>query len=285
MRTLPLNCSLTVGTPHLAVGLSLLLDPDCNVLDQLSDKARQEFRFLCVSMILGTDLAVHFEQLAQFQVKIEAGFQLQGENNDLNIFLANLLHAADLGSTARPPPLYYNWMQRVFGEFFRQGAEQKVRGLEVTPFMDREKASITKAQQGFIKYICQPVFQAMVRVAARDRSADASVARDRVLLALALLAPLHPLSTLPHMTPLHTPPATLPAAPQVGCIPAVETPVQNCLKNIEMLKTIEEAGFSTDEIMAKALRELMPAAWGSTPEMPTPSLEGGVRGSAQLFEA
>ena len=182
-------------------------------------------------------------------------------------------------------------MQRVFGEFFRQGAEQKVRGLEVTPFMDREKASITKAQQGFIKYICQPVFQAMVRVAARDRSADASVARDRVLPALALVAlvaPLH-LSTLPRMPPLHTPPAapptTPPAAPQVGCIPAVETPVQNCLKNIEMLKTIEEAGFSTDEIMAKALRELMPDAWGSTPEMPTPSLEGCVRGSAQLFEA
>jgi len=147
---------------HTSVGLSLLLDADCNVLDSLSDKARQEFRHLTVVMILGTDLAVHFEQLAQFQVKIEAGFQLQGDNNDLDLFLANLLHAADLGSTAHRPPLYYAWMQRVFGEFFRQGQEQKARSLEVTPFMDRESASISKAQQGFLKYICMPVFQAML---------------------------------------------------------------------------------------------------------------------------
>lgn len=47
-------------------------------------------------------------------MKIELGFQLQGDNNDLAVFLPNLLHAADLGSTARRPPLYYDWMQRVF---------------------------------------------------------------------------------------------------------------------------------------------------------------------------
>uniref|UniRef100_A0A7S3FB91 Phosphodiesterase n=1 Tax=Haptolina ericina TaxID=156174 RepID=A0A7S3FB91_9EUKA len=132
---------------HTSVGLSLMLHADSDVLDHLSTKARQEFRSLTVNMIMGTDLAVHFEQLAQFQMKIELGFQLQGDNNDLAVFLPNLLHAADLGSTARPPPLYYDWMQRVFQEFFRQGNEQKRRGLEVTPFMDRDTASITKAQQ------------------------------------------------------------------------------------------------------------------------------------------
>ena len=54
-------------------------------------------------------------------------------------------------------------MQGVFAEFFAQGDAQRELGLEVTPFMDRTSASIPKAQQGFLKYICQPIFTAMAQ--------------------------------------------------------------------------------------------------------------------------
>ena len=117
-------------------------------------------------MIMGTDLANHFEQLSQIQTKMAEGegLQLCGEKSDLALFLGNVMHAADLGSTAHPPVVYFDWMQRVFREFFYQGEQEKALGIPLTPFMDRPTASIPKAQLGFLKYLCQPLFKAMVNV-------------------------------------------------------------------------------------------------------------------------
>lgn len=78
--------------------------------------------------------------------------------------MANVVHAADLGSTCNPPPIYFDWMQRVFREFFHQGEQERKAGIPVTPFMDRATASIPKAQQGFLKYICTPLFRALADV-------------------------------------------------------------------------------------------------------------------------
>ena len=63
-----------------------------------------------------------------------------------------------------PPAVYFDWMQRVFREVFYQGEQEKERHLPVTPFMDRPTASIPKAQLGFLKYLCQPLFKALVMV-------------------------------------------------------------------------------------------------------------------------
>ena len=89
--------------------------------------------------------------------------KIAADGRDVTMFLANALHAADIGSTAKPSETYYRWMQGVFAEFFAQGDAQRELGLEVTPFMDRTSASIPKAQQGFLKYICQPIFTAMAQ--------------------------------------------------------------------------------------------------------------------------
>ena len=146
---------------HTSVGLGMLRLVPNDVTEHLSAEQRRKFRQLVVDMILGTDLAHHFEQLSQLQVKAEEGFKLCGEHNDLPLLMGNLVHAADIGSTATPPPIYFDWMQRVFKEFFYQGEQEKKLGLPVTPFMDRASASIPKAQQGFLKFICQPLFKAI----------------------------------------------------------------------------------------------------------------------------
>ena len=153
---------------HAATGLGLLREPRHDVLENLSAAERRKFRALVVEMVLGTDLSKHFEQLSQFQVKLAEGLQLSkgadgADGRDVTMFLANALHAADIGSTAKPSETYYRWMQGVFAEFFAQGDAQRELGLEVTPFMDRTSASIPKAQQGFLKYICQPIFTAMAQ--------------------------------------------------------------------------------------------------------------------------
>ena len=60
-----------------------------------------------------------------------------------------------------PPPLPRRPSQRVFLEFFDQGDRQKLLGHDVLSFMDREQADIPKAQQGFLKFICEPTFRTL----------------------------------------------------------------------------------------------------------------------------
>jgi hypothetical protein len=151
---------------HASRGLGLLKIAQNDILEHMPLEQRRKFRTLVIDMVMGTDLANHFEQLSQIQTKMAEGegLQLSGEKCDLALFLGNVMHAADLGSTAMPPAVYFDWMQRVFREFFYQGEQEKERHLPVTPFMDRPTASIPKAQLGFLKYLCQPLFKALVKV-------------------------------------------------------------------------------------------------------------------------
>ena len=149
---------------HASLGLQLLRHPSNDVLEHMPLEQRRKFRTLSVDMIMGTDLAHHFEGLSQMQVKASEGLKLCGDNSDLALIMSNVVHAADLGSTANPPHVYFAWMQRVFHEFFHQGERERTLGLPVTPFMDRPTAVIPKAQQGFLKYICIPLFRALVEV-------------------------------------------------------------------------------------------------------------------------
>jgi len=168
--------------------IALLKEAKLDVLEHLSADQRKKFRTLVIDMIMGTDLANHFEQLSQIQTKTAEGAEglvLCGEKCDLALFMGNVVHAADLGSTATRPPIYFDWMQRVFREFFHQGGEEKALGLPVTPFMDRPTASIPKAQLGFLKYLCQPLFKAMLQVIP-----DLSIATDNMADNLGMLTEL-----------------------------------------------------------------------------------------------
>ena len=96
---------------HASIGLQLLRHPANDILEHMSLDQKKKFRTLSVDMIMGTDLAHHFEGLSQIQVKAAEGFKLCGENSDLALFLSNIVHAADLGSTAQRPDVYFEWMQ------------------------------------------------------------------------------------------------------------------------------------------------------------------------------
>ena len=101
---------------HTSVGLSLMLHADSDVLDHLSTKARQEFRSLTVNMIMGTDLAVHFEQLAQFQVGVLFSPPVSPDRNrsclasrvaNCSSFLRNPQHLSKSASTSTHLPSHH----------------------------------------------------------------------------------------------------------------------------------------------------------------------------------
>lgn len=70
------------------------------------------------------------------------------------------MKCADVSSGAKPFRIHEKWTMRIAEEFYRQGDEEKRAGLSVADFMDRHKVNLPKSQQGFIKFVVQPIFSA-----------------------------------------------------------------------------------------------------------------------------
>lgn len=69
-----------------------------------------------------------------------------------------ILHAADISNPLRPWPICCDWSTLVCQEFFRQGDEEKKRGLPVSPNMDRDCVTQMMVGMQFGDYIVGPYF-------------------------------------------------------------------------------------------------------------------------------
>lgn len=145
---------------HVAASFKLLLETEnCNILEGLSSDEKKEFRSTMIETILATDMALHFEIMGHFNTKLQSGeFSLE-EKRDKLMALKLCLKCADIGHTTKEFDLHMNWTKRIQDEFFLQGDRERDLGLEVSPFMDREKPSMAKSQLGFLDFVCKPLFQ------------------------------------------------------------------------------------------------------------------------------
>ena len=55
---------------------------------------------------------------------------------------------ADIGHLASPLDVHLRWVKRLEEEMFRQGDQERVHGLPISPLMDRFGQGITKSQTG-----------------------------------------------------------------------------------------------------------------------------------------
>lgn len=53
------------------------------------------------------------------------------------------------------------WLDRLLQEFFKQSDAEKLEGLPVTPFMDRDKVTKPSSQCSFIGLVLLPLFEAL----------------------------------------------------------------------------------------------------------------------------
>jgi hypothetical protein len=145
---------------HIHQLFVLLRRDDCNFLCNLERAQYKELRELIIDLILSTDFSRHFALLGQFKAKHAAqnGIDIESKE-DKHLLLGIALKCADVGHTAKAHELHLAWTQRITGEFFLQGDEEKRRGLSVSPFMDRETTVIAKSQTGFIEFLVLPLYE------------------------------------------------------------------------------------------------------------------------------
>lgn len=147
---------------HLAQAFLLLRDEKVNILEGLQGPQLAEFRSLCISLVLVTDMAEHFNFVNFVKQKLESGGGMDYTNvEDRRLAMKLVLKSADISNPAKPLPLVKIWTVRVMEEFFNQGDLEREKGMAISPLCDRTTVSLPDSQTGFIKFVVFPLFEVL----------------------------------------------------------------------------------------------------------------------------
>lgn len=132
---------------HIQIGLGLL--SSSGLLEEFSTEQQLQVSQLVTDAILHTDMSKHHAQVEAYrQGKLDPWEQAM-----------YLLHLCDISNPTKSTALL--WTDKVVEEFFHIGDEQRKLGLPVAPTCDRHGTDTATIQQGFIKYMVLPAFEAV----------------------------------------------------------------------------------------------------------------------------
>lgn len=154
------NDNSVLENMHCSTIFSIMKLSGCNILDTLERSDWFAVRNLILSMVLGTDMAKHFEILSQFRARALGLKDLDIINfEDKKLVLTFVIKCADLGHSAKTTDLHLKWSYLLTQELFVQGDLEKERFQTVSMYCDRESTDVDKSQAGFLKNICIPLYE------------------------------------------------------------------------------------------------------------------------------
>ncbi|XP_077392464.1 high affinity cGMP-specific 3',5'-cyclic phosphodiesterase 9A isoform X3 [Festucalex cinctus] len=80
------------------------------------------------------------------------------EKDHRDVLMMILIKVSDISNEARPMEVAEPWLDCLLQEFYNQSDAEKLEGLPVTPFMDRDKITKPSSQTGFIRFVLLPLF-------------------------------------------------------------------------------------------------------------------------------
>ncbi|ORZ38093.1 hypothetical protein BCR44DRAFT_141090 [Catenaria anguillulae PL171] len=155
------NDKAVLENHHLASAFTILRKTENNFVSHLSKSDYKALREIVIEMVLATDLAQHLPIISMFKNRATQG-NLDPENNreDRTLLFKMMMKCSDVGNPTKEWSIYEVWQKRIIDEFFRQGDTERRMGLDVSPFMDREKVNVASSQLGFIDFVVSPLFNA-----------------------------------------------------------------------------------------------------------------------------
>lgn len=166
---------------HCATLFTILADSAVDVFKNLASDGYKRARKVCVSTILHTDNAQHFDMVKDLARAYEVATEhcdrqaLNGDDlmvpyrmdvlkKDSLLYLELFLHLSDVSNPLRPFEICRSWAWRVLEEFFDQGDEEKRLGVPVGMLNDRDVVNIPGSQHGFINFLVAPLVFATIRI-------------------------------------------------------------------------------------------------------------------------
>lgn len=148
---------------HADEAKQILSRPDCDILVGLSAEDQQRALALLKKLILATDMALHQQFVTQFKEVLASGYDFNNQEHRELVMLL-MLKACDISNEARPLPVTELWVDCLLDEFFQQGDLERMEGLPVDAFMDRQKVERNSSQVGFIQFVSLPLFEELGQV-------------------------------------------------------------------------------------------------------------------------
>jgi hypothetical protein len=133
---------------HASIAFDTLLSDASatNFLSHLPSETYKLIRELAITLILATDMAMHFEWIGRFKSKLLGNGIEYTQYADRKLVLVTAMKASDVNNSAKPNHLSQIWTEKILEEFFRQGDEEKNLGMVVSTFMNRDATDIPKSQ-------------------------------------------------------------------------------------------------------------------------------------------
>lgn len=150
---------------HISMAFQLAMeDPDIDIFAGLSEAQYKELRFLCINMVLSTDMSQHFKLLERFQA-LQVANPAAWKPEDWSTVVEMLVHLADLANPSRPRGFAVSWAEKVITEFVGQGEQEKAAGVPVSSMCNRDTICMPNAQLGFINVFMRATLAAFASVA------------------------------------------------------------------------------------------------------------------------
>eukprot|EP01034_Spumella_vulgaris_P030245 gene30245-37425_t len=162
---------------HCSVLYQILGKSTTNIFVNLSEAQWRESRKIILTVILGTDMSHHTEQISKTQLFLEVhGEDVKGfctgaksdiacmKDNKNRMFIMELvLHCSDISNPIKPFEMCLKWADLVIEEFCLQGDRERSEGLEISPMCDRSAIVLCNMQMGFIEFAVAPLIIAFVQ--------------------------------------------------------------------------------------------------------------------------
>ncbi|XP_072326751.1 high affinity cGMP-specific 3',5'-cyclic phosphodiesterase 9A isoform X2 [Scyliorhinus torazame] len=141
---------------HCSVAFKILEKSDNNIFRNLTTEQFKRIREGMIKCVLATDMARHNEILNQFR-SIMPVFDFNNKKHK-DVLTMIIIKVSDISNEARPMDVAEPWLDCLLQEFFNQSDMEKLEGLPVSPFMDRDKVTKPSSQTGFIRFVLLPLF-------------------------------------------------------------------------------------------------------------------------------
>ncbi|KAI3355925.1 hypothetical protein L3Q82_004473 [Scortum barcoo] len=141
---------------HCAVAFEILEKTESNIFRNVSMDQYKRIREGIIKCILATDMTRHNEILNKFKSILSAFDFTNKDHRDVLMMI--LIKVSDISNEARPMEVAEPWLDCLLQEFYNQSDMEKLEGLPVTPFMDRDKVTKPSSQTGFIRFVLLPLF-------------------------------------------------------------------------------------------------------------------------------
>lgn len=151
-------------THHCTIAIRVISRDKCNLFHTMSENDVNTMWETIISLILSTDMAVHFDLMKSIEELKQSGSDWKTNEKSRLLVMKLLIKCADISNVTRIFELADKWCDVLCEEFFVQNENQKSKQIDVTsPVVKNEEArSKERAQIGFYTNVCLPLFEILV---------------------------------------------------------------------------------------------------------------------------